>query len=78
MFHRIAEFQLGYLIKLGVTSDTKTTAEYFTLSAQKSYSPAQIQLALILLQEGKTEQGFYWLKKATDLVTKEKKKKLTN
>ncbi|KAG1219393.1 hypothetical protein G6F35_007526 [Rhizopus arrhizus] len=65
--NKIAEFQLGYLIKLGVTSDTKTTAEYFTLSAQKSYSPAQIQLALILLQEGKTEQGFYWLKKATDL-----------
>ncbi|RCH91880.1 hypothetical protein CU098_004442 [Rhizopus stolonifer] len=65
--NKIAEFQLGYLIKLGVTSDTKTTREYFIKSANKSYSPAQVQLAQILLKEGNTNDGLEWLRKATEL-----------
>ncbi|KAI9252477.1 hypothetical protein BY458DRAFT_523125 [Sporodiniella umbellata] len=65
--NKVAEFQLGYLIYLGVANDTKTTRDYFTQSAHKSFSPAQIQLALILLKEGRVDEGLQWLKKATEL-----------
>lgn len=68
-YTRLAEYLLGYLVKLGVVSDApKSEKEYFASSAQKLYSPAQVQLALILLQEGKIKDGLGWLKKATDLV----------
>jgi TPR repeat protein len=64
---RKSEFSLGLLLETGVIQDTLDAKEYYTRSANKGYAPAQIQLALILLQDNSPE-AMSWLRSAARLV----------
>ncbi|KAI7906500.1 uncharacterized protein BX663DRAFT_548675 [Cokeromyces recurvatus] len=64
--NRKSEFSFGFLIETGVIDDKVSAKEYYTQSANKGYTPSQIQLALILLKENSSE-AISWLKKASRL-----------
>lgn len=66
--YRKSEFSLGLLLETGVIKDATLDAkEYYTKSANKGYSPSQVQLATILLREGSPE-GISWLSEAARSV----------
>ncbi|KAI8887438.1 HCP-like protein [Backusella circina FSU 941] len=65
--NRIAEFLLAFMIQKGLTTGDLSAKEYYTRSAKQSYTPAQIQLGMILLLEENSDEGVTWLEKAAHL-----------
>ena len=58
---------MGLLLETGLITDALEAKEYYLRSARKGYSPAQIQLALILRGEESSE-SISWLSNAARLV----------
>jgi TPR repeat protein len=68
IYYSIAEFLLGFLIEAGYAIDDTNAKEYYTRIANQLYTPAQIQLGMLLLLEEKSSEGVTWLEKAAQLV----------
>ncbi|OBZ86962.1 Protein sel-1 2 [Choanephora cucurbitarum] len=64
--NRKSEFSMGLLLEIGLITDALEAKEYYLRSARKGYSPAQIQLALILRGEESSE-SISWLSNAARL-----------
>ncbi|KAI8367250.1 hypothetical protein BD560DRAFT_371623 [Blakeslea trispora] len=64
--NRKSEFSMGLLIETGLVHDSLEARDYYLKSAKKGYSPAQIQLALILRSEDASE-SISWLSNAARL-----------
>jgi TPR repeat protein len=57
------------MIQKGYTTADLSAKEYYTHSANQTYTPAQIQLGMMLLLEENSDEGVTWLEKAAHLVS---------